>query len=411
MPPGQVSRGQPSRFRSLVRTAWSRAFSFGHGSQPDHRPGPSDSDDDSKSGNSSNDDESSGKSGSGSSNGNSNNNSGSGKSGSNDNSDSDSDSSRHSSGNDSGNNSSGSSGSKTNGSTGSSGSDTSTRDTSNSPTPESQRGSSLPDDTPGVPIPHSPPTSSSPPSGKSSSLPALPCFFNCVPDNDPRVIYSPNWSLHSQGTFQTSHQTDVIGSSLSFTFNGSGITVFGSIPASNAAHRPPTAVYAVDAAEPFTTAEPLAAKPILRQPLFSASHLSNGTHTLVVNVTDVQAASPYSIDFFFVSPMPSSPAPSSSSSLAPSSASSVVAAHASNATVGILAGILGSAVFILLCLTAFLLILRRRRQRARRSKRLQSSLFTSSESILRWNDWGGRAPSAYSSSPPGKPRSLTFSEK
>jgi hypothetical protein len=59
---------------------------------------------------------------------------------------------------------------------------------------------------------------------KSQILPPLPppvpppFFGPCVPDNDPRVIYSTSWSLIPHGFFQTSHLTDVPGSSLSLNF-------------------------------------------------------------------------------------------------------------------------------------------------------------------------------------------------
>jgi len=229
------------------------------------------------------------------------------------------------------------------------------------------------------------------------------------------VLYSSAWSLSAQSFFRTSHITDVAGSWVSFTFNGSEITVYGSIPSSNTTHSPPTAAYAIDAAKPFVTAEPMATEPILNQPLFSASQLSGDMHTLVINVTDVQTESPFSIDYFIVTP------PLPQASVIPPDPTEAVSSlsskpQASGATVGILAGVLGSVVFILLCLCAFFfVILRRRRQRAHRSKSFQSSLFTTSESILMWNDWGGRAPSAYSSTSSApfrsKARSATVSEK
>ncbi|KAJ7485640.1 hypothetical protein FB451DRAFT_62143 [Mycena latifolia] len=357
MPPGQVSRGQPG-FRSLVKTWWSRIASFDNtfgfkGSSSSSENGSS------KSGKSPNDDSSS--------------------------NDSSSSSDDKSDGSGNGSNSSSSSSS----SNGSSGSSNGGSSSSSSSQPSSTKTS-------------------------SPSPPPPPCVLNCVPDNDPRVRYSPAWSLSSQGFFRTSHETSVVGSWVTFNFNGSAITVYGSVPASNTTHPPPTAVYAIDAATPFTTSEPMASSPILNQPLFSASQLSEDTHTLVINVTAVQAASPFSIDYFIVTPRPSASAKLPESSLA--TTSSLTKTQPSGATVGILAGVLGSVIFVLLCLSAFFLVIfRRRRQRMQRSKSFQSSLFTTSESILRWNEWGGSAvPSAYSaSSAPfrAKPRSIAVSEK
>jgi len=256
-----------------------------------------------------------------------------------------------------------------------------------------------------------------------------PCVEHCVPDNDPRVFYSPSWSIVGQAPFfQTTHQTDVIGSWVSFTFNGSGIAVFGSVPASNATHAGPTAAYAIDAAEPFVTAEPMAAVPIPNQPLFSASMLSGGAHTVMINVTDVQSASPFSLDYFLVTPplpnasvsakavasasssVSASAVSDAASNLASSSSSSSSVAGGRTAgvgtTLGVLAGVLSAVIFILLCvLVFFFVILRRRRRRAEQSVGLQSSLFTRPESILLWS----RAPSTHA--PSYAFRTKTFSEK
>jgi hypothetical protein len=160
--------------------------------------------------------------------------------------------------------------------------------------------------------------------------------------------------------------------------------VFGSIPASNSTHPPPTAVYVVDAATPFTTAEPMATAPILNQPLFYQDQLSPGTHKLLINVTAVQAASPFSLDYFIITPEgsvapESAIAAASASAISPPASShptsgSLSEAHTSAATVGILAGVLGSIIFILLCLSVFFfVIIRRRRRRTNRSKSFQSA--------------------------------------
>ncbi|KAJ6612746.1 hypothetical protein B0H10DRAFT_2222917 [Mycena sp. CBHHK59/15] len=170
------------------------------------------------------------------------------------------------------------------------------------------------------------PTSSA--AARPSSTPGFPglppCTKTCVdgsslvPDNNPRVLYSTSWSIDGP-FFQTSHQTTVVGSWVSFTFNGSAITVYGSIPPSNATSAPPTAAYAIDAAPPFVTSEPLATHLLPNQPLFSASQLSSDTHSLVINVTSVQAGSPFSIDFFIVTPTaPITPAAITSASVSPS---------------------------------------------------------------------------------------------
>lgn len=243
-----------------------------------------------------------------------------------------------------------------------------------------------------------------------------PCIFPCVADNDPGIHYSTSWTLHPHPFFQTSHETDVVGSSLSFPFTGTGITVFGTIPPSNATHPPPTAAYRVDSDDPVLTTESLATDSVPNQPLFAKSNLSPGPHTLVIKVTGVQKESPYSIDFFIVTPVPvSHPSASSSpkalspssatpnpSSEAPSASSSVVAESAINnhsnskslsPPVGIIAGVLGAIIFLLVCVGAFFLVRARwrRRRRQRAAQYAQSSLFTTPESIMMYS----RAPSSY----------------
>lgn len=56
--------------------------------------------------------------------------------------------------------------------------------------------------------------------GSGSSSPP-PCIFPCVADNNPGIHYSTSWTLNPHPFFQTSHETDVVGSSLSFPFTGS----------------------------------------------------------------------------------------------------------------------------------------------------------------------------------------------
>ncbi|KAJ6459718.1 hypothetical protein C8R47DRAFT_131657 [Mycena vitilis] len=230
-------------------------------------------------------------------------------------------------------------------------------------------------------------------SSSSATPPTPPCFLPCVPDNDPAVSYSTSWSLNPHGFFQTSHETDVVGSSLSFSFNGTGITVFGSVPPSNATNAPPTAAYSIDGGTPVITAQPLASTTIPNQPLFFASGLPLGTHSLFVNVTDVQSASPFSVDYFILNLKPTAvPSPSAAASPSPSAsaispqkaiASSESKSAAGGTALRVVAGVLGSVIFILLCILAFfIVILRRRRRRQLRSKSMQSSLFTTSESML-----------------------------
>ncbi|KAJ7255869.1 hypothetical protein B0H12DRAFT_1233025 [Mycena haematopus] len=207
------------------------------------------------------------------------------------------------------------------------------------------------------------------------------CVPPCVADNDPRIHYSTSWILSPHGSFQTSHQTEAVGSSLSFNFSGSGISVFGSVPASNGTFHPPTAAYSIDAAAPVVTTEPLATVLVGNQPLFSTSGLANGTHSLAIEVLNVSSAAPFSVDYFIVHsvlPSTTSSPPGSTKSLEKGTDKS-----SSRRTMGILAGVLGAVVFILICVTAFFIVtMRRRRRRALRSKDLQSKYLPSISSII-----------------------------
>ncbi|KAK7044500.1 hypothetical protein R3P38DRAFT_166832 [Favolaschia claudopus] len=231
------------------------------------------------------------------------------------------------------------------------------------------------------------------PSGSPSGF-APPCFPpQCIQDNDTRVRYSPAWSLSPLGFFGTSHQTEEAGSSLSLNFNGTGIIVFGSVPPSSGSNAPPTASYTVDTSPPVVTAEAMAKTPILNQPLFSVSNLHPGSHTLDIKVLNVSAASPFGIQYFIVTPQALAATSASSSSLSPDQVpesttinGTAESRSASRTTVGILAGVLGSVIFVLLCVVVtFVVIARRRQRRASRTKEMQSSLFTSTESILRYS--------------------------
>ncbi|TFK38173.1 hypothetical protein BDQ12DRAFT_723530 [Crucibulum laeve] len=232
--------------------------------------------------------------------------------------------------------------------------------------------------------------------------------MSCVHDNDPRLRYSGAWNLNGN-TFATTHSTTTSFSTVSFTFNGTGIVVFGTVPPSNETIRPPTAVYIMDDMAPFATTIPTARKAIANQPLFAASQLSPDVeHTFLINVT--QAESPYTLDYFFifksndsqemVEQLPtgtdSSPTQSTSASswemqeTPNASGSPVSSVHKS---VKILAGILGTVVALAIFVGVFFVIRRQRRRRreaeemttnaklANRETMLTS--FTSTESILR----------------------------
>ncbi|KAF9450627.1 hypothetical protein P691DRAFT_725724 [Macrolepiota fuliginosa MF-IS2] len=194
-----------------------------------------------------------------------------------------------------------------------------------------------------------------------------PCFECFVQDNDPRVRYDGQWSLNRAG-FSTTHSTTSSGSTASLTFNGTGITVFGTVPTSNTSFNPPTVVYRVDAAQPFTTTQPVADRDVSNQPLFSFPLGSQGQeHKLTIQV--LQAEAPFILEKFFVFPVNMTTPdpdlgphtmPNSSASNATDSRMSLDDHDPSTLralrTIRVLAGFLGVTLIILVVMSVFLVM-------------------------------------------------------
>ncbi|THU79588.1 hypothetical protein K435DRAFT_523372 [Dendrothele bispora CBS 962.96] len=202
------------------------------------------------------------------------------------------------------------------------------------------------------------------------------CPF-CINDNDPRVLYEGPWVLTSNGTgpfLITTHETTTSGSKASLTFKGSGIVVFGTVPKSNDTVLPPTVNYTVDAAPPFTTAQPFASDHIQNQPLFAIGQLNDSDHQITIDV--LNASAPYLLNHFFVFPHNfSQTSVDGPSSLKPSAQPTVVGVSTQSplslqsaadmvrmSTLKATAGVLGSLVVILF-FTSLLLFYRLRRLR------------------------------------------------
>lgn len=157
---------------------------------------------------------------------------------------------------------------------------------------------------------------------------------------------------------------------------GTGIVVFGTVPASNASVQPPTAAYIIDKRPPKTTTLPTASNAISDQPLFAAMRLApDEEHQLVIDVQSAEA--PYTLEYFFIFPkssgsqnmvnkLPTNPVtePSMTTIPAPTSAPLSTAPDPMSSTVKILAGMLGSVV-VLLIVGLILFLFRRHQQRTR----------------------------------------------
>ncbi|KAJ3515542.1 hypothetical protein NLJ89_g1686 [Agrocybe chaxingu] len=205
---------------------------------------------------------------------------------------------------------------------------------------------------------------------------------------------------------------------------GTGIIVFGTVPASNETVLPPSAVYLLDADPPFATSAPFAPASVPNQPMFASGQLAAGReHSLVINVTS--AETPYILQRFFVFPRPpaqkdtigqlpsgssrgQNPAATATSPPTPSATSQTLNSNSpdpgAQQAVRALAAVLGTLAFLIIACIIIFLFLRFSTAQAvggttcggremtygsqvgsRRSRRPETvyTTFTSTESILR----------------------------
>ncbi|KAF8155727.1 hypothetical protein B0H34DRAFT_507723 [Crassisporium funariophilum] len=260
------------------------------------------------------------------------------------------------------------------------------------------------------------PTSAST-TNKAPSNPFNGCPGCIVRDNDPRVRYTGHWTLNGTQS-STTHSTLVEGSTVALRFNGSGIIVFGTVPASNTSAPPPTAAYHLDASPPFVTTLAHAEVAVADQPLFASSSLSSDDeHVIFINVTNAGAS--YTLARFFIFPKATASKNmigSVPSDMIPLPSSSKVTptprpAPSSQNTVKVVAGVLGTLLFLLTLAGVLFFIFRRKTQTkceiaekgapqiSRGRPDTVYTSFTSTESILR-ND-----PSVWLRSPSYSSRS------
>lgn len=164
------------------------------------------------------------------------------------------------------------------------------------------------------------------------------------------------------------------GSRYSIDIAGSAIVVFGTVPASNQSE-PPTVAYFLDTLPPSITTLPQATVDIPNQPLYSSLDLSpNEEHRLFINVTNIRSGTPYALTSFSISPVPclrnsqpsqaTSPTASSSTASSPTASSPTATVSASPTTISdykttiIVAGVLGSLIFLFVVAILVFLILR-----------------------------------------------------
>jgi hypothetical protein len=153
---------------------------------------------------------------------------------------------------------------------------------------------------------------------------------------------------------------------------GSAIVVFGTVPESMSECEPPTVAYFLDNLPPSVTTLPHATADTHDQPLYASPNLSaNEEHLLFINVTKTQPGVPYALAGFslsflrlapnFNSTQSSQSIPTATPSTTPTSASSITMPD--HKTISIVAGVLGSLVFLFSVGTAIFVILRWRTRR------------------------------------------------
>lgn len=181
-----------------------------------------------------------------------------------------------------------------------------------------------------------------------------------VDDSDTlRIWYSDEWvsALGVVDEFNsTSHRTTSKGSTATFRFNGTGVSVFGTIPPNDLPGGPSISSYTLDdIPSVFFTAE-ASSVPIFRQLFYQSPLLPDTHHQLII--TTLNDDSEFGLDYLLHNP-------SASGDTAGSSAVTSKVKKTQGVSSGAFAGaIAGGTVFvILLILTAYLFYRRRKRPR------------------------------------------------
>ncbi|KAI0338002.1 hypothetical protein BDW22DRAFT_1432847 [Trametopsis cervina] len=261
--------------------------------------------------------------------------------------------------------------------------------------------------------------------GGSGSHPSIPPigadFRHCqiVYDNDGRLRFNGTWTLESTqdrgGFTRTSHTTTVAGSQASIAFNGTSVTVYGTVRNSSLSGSftltTAAANYAIDLGTPNEyEAElplPISSKDIPNQAFFESPVLMPGTHQMTINVTT--DGIPYTINKLWICTKPTDPTAALLQSPGDDNKKTLSA--------GAIAGITIACIsFVLLVILGCILLHRKcRRMRSARTadspvtkwleRRLPTTLFTSSTSIMR------ATPSDLETLPPRSSTDLSDLEK
>ncbi|KAF8798944.1 hypothetical protein BYT27DRAFT_7150508 [Phlegmacium glaucopus] len=189
-------------------------------------------------------------------------------------------------------------------------------------------------------------------------------------DTDPSFIYSGKWKItppnpipfdYSTSLYRnTTHWTSTIGDSLQFNFIGTSISVFG-ILANISSGGNISATYTIDGVSK-TLGIPNGTLDTLPMVQLFHSDLQAGSHTLVVNITDIAAPRALGIDYITYN--------ASSDTLPPAiiNAAPSPASNSKKEEIGLRVGAAIGAILCLLLLSAFVAFLWRRRRLEQRQR-------------------------------------------
>ncbi|EIN08164.1 hypothetical protein PUNSTDRAFT_126329, partial [Punctularia strigosozonata HHB-11173 SS5] len=152
-------------------------------------------------------------------------------------------------------------------------------------------------------------------------------FEIMVDDTDPRLVYRGPWNSRSnvQAEFNsTSHFTGNAGSTIQFTFNGTGIAVFGSIAPGGS-----KSTYSLDGAAGTPNNVAKTGHPLFQQMFFRSPQLQDGEHTLVIT-SETGGNSPFFLDYLEYTPSPAAIVAGMAGSGTAADAASTVSASSSN---------------------------------------------------------------------------------
>ncbi|KAF6764205.1 hypothetical protein DFP72DRAFT_871101 [Ephemerocybe angulata] len=178
-------------------------------------------------------------------------------------------------------------------------------------------------------------------------------------DNAPGLIYVGNWFMTNEKVFGTTHSTTARDASVTFSFNGTKVIVFGTVPKGDRQSKGPTARYILDNVPVLTTTLPVSTEQIRNQPFFAAQDLNTSIHTLRIEMVQINQKSPYVLQHFF----------------GPESTSGDASSHPDPLQiVKILAAVLGAVVALVIVVMG-LVFIRRRIAKSRASGNVWSKFF------------------------------------